>query len=188
MKIFYIPDGHRRYADKVRCSLAEAYHLGYKILLDEIIRPLFATGHVTGLDIFLLSNLNLKRRDREELRVLLEEGQDLLASLIRDCSKLASVRTVGTYMPRNLDLQTVPQRQITLVLGCTTSDDVGCGEVDLFLRTGGEMRMSGAPRSVIGDYTQLYALDELHPELRFGHVDRCLDRYHHRYMRERNSA
>jgi undecaprenyl pyrophosphate synthase len=185
MRMFYIPDGHRRYADKTGCSLVESYRLGYRVLVDELIRPLFNHTEVKDLDIFLLSNLNLDRRESGDLHVLLEEGKELLSALIDDCRDLASVRTVGSYFPQNLHVKGAAGRMITLVIGCKTADDVGCPEVDIFLRTGGELRMSGAPRSIIGDYTQLYAIDELHPELRFHHVAECLDRYRARYMREK---
>jgi undecaprenyl pyrophosphate synthase len=184
MKIFYIPDGHRRYADRMGCSLGESYRIGYDVLHDQLIAPLLARPTVEALDVFLLSNLNLERRRSDDLRILVEQGEPLLHSLIDRCSRFTSVRTVGTYLARNLHLATVPGKMLTLVIGCTTDDDVGCGPVDIFLRTGGELRLSGAPRSIIGNYTQLYAMDELHPDLRIEHVDHCLDHYRARYMRE----
>jgi undecaprenyl pyrophosphate synthase len=184
MRMFYIPDGHRRYADKMECSLVESYRLGYRVLVDELIVPLFQRTEVTDLDIFLLSNLNLDRREHGDLHVLLQEGKELLTALINDCRSLASVRTVGSYFPQNLHIPGPAGRTITLVIGCKTADDVGCPEVDVFLRTGGELRLSGAPRTIVGDYTQFYAIDELHPELRFAQVESCLDRYRTRYMRE----
>jgi undecaprenyl pyrophosphate synthase len=188
MRMFYIPDGHRRYADRTGCSLVESYRLGYQVLVNELVLPVFERTEVTDLDIFLLSNLNLDRREHNDLDVLLDEGKDLLSSLIDDCRSLASVRTVGSYLPHNLDIPGPSGRTITLVIGCKTADDVGCPEVDIFLRTGGELRLSGAPRTIVGDYTQFYAMDELHPELRFHHVEQCLDRYQARYMREVSRA
>lgn len=184
MKIFYIPDGHRRYADKVGCSLAQSYHLGHKVLYEELIEPLMALPEVDGLDVFLISNLNMQRRRSDDLRILIEQGEPMLRALIERCERFTSVRTVGSYFPENIHRPTVPGKMLTLVLGCTTDDDVGCGEVDIFLRTGGELRLSGAPRTIIGNYTQFYGIDELHPELRFEHVDRCLRHYRSRYMRE----
>lgn len=184
MKLFYIPDGHRRYADRTGCSLVHAYRLGYEVLIEELIEPLFAMPSVSNVDVFLLSSLNLQRRDREELDTLLREGEALLWALIERCQHLASVRTVGNYLPRNVSVDGPPDKLLTLLLGCTTDDDVDCGEVDVFLRTGGEIRLSGAPRSIIGNYTQFYGLEELHPDLRFRNVKRCLEHYDHRYMRE----
>lgn len=185
MKVFYIPDGHRRYADKVGCTQQEAYRIGYHVLYNELIEPMLTRADVERLDVFLLSNLNLRRRASEDLRVLLEEGEPMLRELIERCAKFASVRTVGSYLPQNICRQTVPDRLLTLVIGCTVDSDVDCGEVDLFLRTGGEIRLSGAPRSIIGNYTQFYGIDELHPELRFHHVQHCLEQYEQRYVRER---
>ena len=184
MKIFYIPDGHRRYADQVGCSLAAAYRLGYTVLVDELIDPLLAVSEIESVDIFLLSNLNLRRRDDRDMEVLRHEGESLLGKLIEHCRAFASVRTVGSYLDHNVQLAGGSSKLVTLVLGCTTGDDVGCGEVDVFLRSGGEMRLSGAPRTIIGDYTQLYAIDALHPALRFADVQQILERYHHRYVRE----
>jgi undecaprenyl pyrophosphate synthase len=184
VRIFYIPDGHRRYAEKTGCSLLEAYRLGYTVLVAEIVEPLFARPDVSSLDVFLLSNLNLERRDRHDLDLLRQEGEPWLWELIEHCREIASVRTVGSYLERNIELPSKSRQQLTLVIGCKTGDDVGCGEVDVFLRSGGELRLSGAPRTIIGDYTQFYAIDALHPELRFADVEDCLERYQSRYMRE----
>jgi len=184
MRVFYIPDGHRRYADKVGCSLAEAYRIGYRVLIEELIEPLFARPDVLSLDIFLLSNLNLRRRQADDLETLLREGEPLLKELIDHAQQIASVRTVGSYLSHNIYCKTASSRLLTLVLGCSTDDDVGCGEVDVFLRTGGELRLSGAPRTIIGNYTQLYAIEALHPELRYAQVEQCVNQYQRRYMRE----
>jgi undecaprenyl pyrophosphate synthase len=184
MKVFYIPDGHRRYADKVGCSLAVAYRLGYTVLVDEVLDPLLALPEIETVDVFLLSNLNLRRRQAHDMQILHEVGEPLLWELIEHCRPMASVRTVGSYLEHNLRLAGGSAKLVTLVLGCTTSDDIGCGEVDVFLRSGGELRLSGAPRTIIGDYTQLYAIDVLHPELRFAHVKEALERHSRRYMRE----
>lgn len=184
VKVFYIPDGHRRYADRIGCSLAAAYRLGYTVLVDELIDPLLAVSEIESVDIFLLSNLNLRRRDDRDMEILRHEGEPLLWKLIEHCRTLASVRTVGSYLEHNVALAGGSSKLVTLVLGCTTGDDVGCGEVDVFLRTGGELRLSGAPRTIIGDYTQLYAIDALHPALRFADVHKVLERYRHRYVRE----
>lgn len=184
MKIFYIPDGHRRYADRVGCSLATAYRRGYRVLVDELIDPLLALSEIEAIDIFLLSNLNLQRRQACDMQVLLEEGGQLLWQLIEHCRPLASVRTVGSYLSHNVQLEGGSSKRVTLVLGCTTRDDVGCDEVDVFIRSGGELRLSGAPRTIIGDYTQLYAINAMHPDLRFADVQGVLDRHRYRYMRE----
>lgn len=183
MKLFYIPDGHRRYAQKMSCSLEEAYNEGLRVLIEEILNPLFQASLVTSVDVFCLSNLNLQRRDERELEGFLRQGPDFLRSLIDRCSHYASIRTVGTYLPENISIKTVPDRQITLVIGSRTADDLGCPPVDIFIRSGGELRLSGAPRSVIGDYTQFYVIDELHPLVRAGHIMHCLKSYRSRYRR-----
>ncbi|MBL8214798.1 MAG: undecaprenyl diphosphate synthase family protein [Bryobacterales bacterium] len=184
MKIFYIPDGHRRYADRSGCSLLDAYWLGYRVLLTELIEPVLALPYVDRLDVFLLSNLNLERRDRGDLDVLLRDGEQMLQQLLERCKGLASIRTQGTYLPKNLEIPGPAGKQLNLVLGCKTQDDIGCEEVDVFLRTGGEIRLSGAPRSLIGNYTQFYGIEALHPDLKFGQVQACLEHYRNRYMRE----
>jgi undecaprenyl pyrophosphate synthase len=183
MKVFYIPDGHRRYADKSGCSLSDAYWKGYEVLINEVIEPLLRAD-VTHLDVFLLSNLNLTRRDPEELNILLRDGDMLLSRLIDHSRSFASVRTLGNYLPHNVDIRTVPDRVLTLILGCTTGDEIGCSEVDVFLRSGGEIRLSGAPRSIIGNYTQFYGIDKLHPDLLNRDIETCLSHFRSRYMRE----
>jgi len=186
MKVFYVPDGHRRYAEGAGCSLSVAYRTGYRVLVDELIDPLLRRADVESVDVFLISTLNLQRRDDHDLQVLRDEGEPLLRELIDHCRSLARVRTVGSYLRRNVDLSGGSSKQVTLVLGCATSDDIGCGEVDVFMRSGGELRLSGAPRTIIGDYTQFYAIDALHPELRFADVQRILKKYGNRYMREKD--
>jgi undecaprenyl pyrophosphate synthase len=153
------------------------------VLVEELIEPAFADG-VERLDIFLLSNLNLQRREREELDLLLQVGEPMLWELVERCKSLTSIRTMGSYLKTNIELKTVPQRQLNLVLGCTTADDIGCSEVDVFIRTGGEIRLSGAPRTIIGDYTQLYGIAALHPELRNSDIAKCLEHYRSHRMRE----
>jgi undecaprenyl pyrophosphate synthase len=184
MKIFYIPDGHRRYADRQGCSLVESYRLGYQKLVEELIEPALALPYVSQLDVFLLSNLNLQRRDQGELEILLRHGEPMLWELVEHCRPLASIRTLGTYLAKNFDLAGPPDKQLNLVLGCTTEDDIGLGEVDVFIRTGGEIRLSGAPRTIIGNYTQFYGIPELHPDLKFEQILGCLNHYRTRYMRE----
>lgn len=183
MNLFYIPDGHRRYADNAKCSLKDAYARGYDVLVHEIIEPLFEREGVERLDVFLLSSLNLKRRESSELRELIEHGTPMLWQLIEHCKSLASVRTVGTYLRENVDLRTQADRRLTLIAGSTVDDDLGCDVVDLFLRSGGEIRLSGAPRSIVGNDTQFYGMAELHPEIEFPHIQRHLDAYRARYIR-----
>src|SRR5690349_6860324 len=137
MRIFYIPDGHRRYADRMDCSLAESYRKGYEVLVTELIDPLFGLTTVTGLDIFLISNLNMDRRDSEDLDILRRHGEPMLHELIDRYTGRAAIRTVGTYLDKNIELPSDSDKLLTLVLGCRTADDIGCPEVDVFLRTGG---------------------------------------------------
>ena len=188
MRLFYIPDGHRRYAEAVGCTLVEAYELGYDVLLNEIIVPLFTTEDVTDLDVFLLSSLNLRRRESGELDALIQHGTPMLRRLIDECAPFASVRTVGTYLPKNIEAPGAAGRRLTLVVGSTVDDDVDCPEADLFVRSGGEIRLSGAPRSLVGNYTQFYGLPQLHPELKFADVRQCVTSYRQRYMRRTDAV
>ena len=187
MRFFYIPDGHRRYADRERRSLVHAYRAGYAVLVEELILPLFEETEVDTLGIFLLSTLNLERRERGELETLLHEGETLLHALVEQCRPHAHVRSHGSYLGENIDLAPPAPtgKRLDLFVGSRCEDPAPCGEVDVFLRSGGEMRLSGAPRALIGPYTQLYAMDALHPDLRFGMVAELLERYRSRYMRER---
>jgi undecaprenyl pyrophosphate synthase len=182
--IFYTPDGHRRYADRVGCDLVKAYQIGYEVLLDEIVRPVLARNDVATVSIFLLSQLNIQRRADGDLKALLEEGEKLLSALTDAVLPMASVRTFGAYMKQNILLRSDSPKQLNLFIGSRVDDRPECGEVDVFFRSGGELRLSGAPRSLLGNYTQLYAIDTLHPDLRYGEVDSLLARHGSRYMRE----
>lgn len=188
MRIFYIPDGHRRYAEAAGCTLVEAYERGYDVLLDEIIVPLFTREGVEHLDVFLLSSLNLRRREAGELDALITHGTPMMHRLIEATVPFATVRTVGTYLPRNIEAPGGPDHTLTLVVGSTADDDIGCPEVDLFIRSGGEIRLSGAPRSIVGNYTQFYGLSVLHPDLRFADIQQCVSSYRQRYMRRTDAV
>lgn len=183
LKLFYIPDGHRRFAEKRGCSLQEAYTEGFRVLADEILDPLFELNEVAAVDVFCLSNLNLRRRLPPELETFLEEGATALERLCNRCKTYASVRTVGSFLQRNIEIQGASDRLVTFVIGSSIEDDLGCGPVDLFMRSGGELRLSGAPRSIIGSYTQFYSIRKLHPEVRFSDVERCLLEFRERYFR-----
>src|SRR5438093_8901036 len=104
MKILYIPDGHRRYADREKCSLAQAYRDGFRALVEEFIHPLFSRGDVDGIAVFLLSNLNLVRRTPSDLKTLLEQGSGLLDDLVARFTPVAHIRSHGSYLHRNIDL------------------------------------------------------------------------------------
>jgi len=168
----------------MNCSLVESYRKGYEVLVTELIDPLFDIAAVTGLDIFLISSLNMDRRTSYDLDVLRSHGEPMLHELIDRYTGRIAIRTVGTYLEKNIELPADSDKLLTLVLGSRTGEDIGCPEVDVFLRTGGELRLSGAPRTIIGDYTQLYAIPTLHPDLRFSEVKDVLDNYRRRYMRE----
>jgi undecaprenyl pyrophosphate synthase len=184
MKVFYIPDGHRRYADRVGCTLSQAYQVGYEVLSREVIGPLLSRADIDDVDIFLLSSLNLQRRDSQDLRTLLVDGEEMLAMLVETFRPLARIRTHGTYLKRNWDIVSPAKKTLNLLIGTHSTDSVDCAQVDVFMRSGGEIRLSGAPTMLIGPYTQFYGIDALHPELTFADVARCLQHYAGRYMRE----
>ncbi|NKL25416.1 hypothetical protein GFL92_01095 [Rhizobium leguminosarum bv. viciae] len=183
MNLFYIPDGHRRYAAQTRCTLEESYREGFRVLRDEILDPLFNLPEIEEVGIFCLSNLNLDRREPNELSAFLETGQEELSKLAEHCKGYASVRTVGTYFAKNLLISSSVGRTITFYVGTSIDDNIDCNHVDLFLRSGGQMRLSGAPRQLIGSYTELISIEKLHPELRFSDISDCFARFDQRYFR-----
>jgi len=71
MQIFYIPDGHRRYAVRTKTELSAVYELGFRTLRDEIVPPICADMRIERLCVFLLSRLNLQRRSTDDLKELL---------------------------------------------------------------------------------------------------------------------
>lgn len=184
MKLFYIPDGHRRYAEANRLSMEEAYSKGIQILIDEVIDPLLGSGLLDRLDVFCLSNLNMARRAGSELNAFLDVGTAMLPSLIAHGAQSYSVRTVGSYLqPNVIKTRQGSRRLLTLLIGCSVDDDVDCEPVDIFVRSGGELRLSGAPRSLIGSDTQFYSIEKYHPEVRASDFREIIARFQNRYIR-----
>jgi undecaprenyl pyrophosphate synthase len=184
ISMFYIPDGHRRFAQQKNISLLDAYVLGYEVLLDQIIRPAIRSAHFHRLDIFLLSNLNLKRRDTADLNDLLKIGHVLLEKLVDETLPIAAVSTYGTYLSHNIKSSNSTLPLVNFYLGTSVDYNPGLEKVDIFIRSGGEMRLSGAPLSLIGDYTQFYSIEKLHPELTYQDIYSCYSRFCDRYMKE----
>ncbi len=67
MHTLYIPDGHRRYAQKHKISLEEAYAKGGENIA-RIIKWLSKKG-VSDISIFILAEHNLNRREEEVLAI-----------------------------------------------------------------------------------------------------------------------
>jgi len=182
--VYYIPDGHRRYASRKRCSLGVAYQLGAKVLVDEVILPLLQSKDVASLTVFCLSNVNLSVRENAELKSFIDVGHDILKLLIKRCQKFASVRTVGSYLKTNIYItcaKTNPAFRLTLIIGSTIDDDLGLAPVDIFIRSGGGLRLSGTPRQLIGDYTEFYKIKNLHPTVKSAAILDCIRQYKCRY-------
>lgn len=184
MKIFYIPDGHRRFANREHISLVQSYEAGYRVLIDEIIHPLFAHTGVDHIGVFLLSALNLRRRESADLRQLLHSLDRLVPALERDLSKVCQVRIFDRRLKGSFQNHTVTGPILDLFLGSDIDDDIEMGEVDLFLRSGGGLRLSGAPKKLLGSYTELYSLEKLHPDLKAYDILNVVNKYRNRYMAE----
>lgn len=184
MKIFYIPDGHRRYAAREGISLAKAYSVGYRVLIDEVIYPLATKIGATNIGVFLLSSLNMQRRESTDLEELLKSLDELIPALQRETEGLCRTRIFGRQVFHQIDTTSSSLPTLDLFVGSGIEDPSPIGEVDLFLRSGGGLRLSGAPRALIGSYTELQMLQPLHPDLKRVDTLDAVQRYRDRYMAE----
>ncbi|TBG85553.1 hypothetical protein ELG69_16310 [Rhizobium leguminosarum] len=188
LKIFYIPDGHRRFAAKFGLSLEESYRTGIRVLEDEVIPPLLSDARVDELLVFCLSRQNLVRRDEAELQSFIRVGTEMLSELADRCARHWAVSTLGSVLHDNLTLGQTNDKSLKFLIGSGIDDADQLPEVDLFFRSGGELRLSGAPRCLIGNDTQFYTLEKLHPELVRGDIIALMDKYRARYVRSTDTV
>ncbi len=184
ISIFYTPDGHRRFASEEGISISASYIAGIAVLMDEIIEPTINEFCVNRLDIFCLSNRNLIYRESGELDDWLSVGMELLGQVVERCSQFANVKTVGNYLQNNLNVMRSPEAPtVRFFIGNSIEDTVDIEPVDLFIRSGGQLRLSGAPRALLGDDTEICPVQTLHPRIKFREMRTVIDGYHSRYIR-----
>lgn len=188
LSIFYTPDGHRRFASEEGISISAAYKAGVAALVDEIIEPTINEYSIDRLDIFCLSNRNLINREAGELDDWLTVGMELLDQVVEHCSTFANIATVGSYLPNNLSLIRSPDAPtVRFFIGNSIEDTEDIRPVDIFIRSGGQMRLSGAPRALLGDDTEICSIPTLHPRIKFREMRAVIDAYHARYIRYSDS-
>ena len=184
LSIFYTPDGHRRFAEEERISIASSYRTGVNVLVEEIIEPTIGRFSIERMDIFCLSNRNLLNRDTGELDDWLSVGIEMLNGVVERCSRFANVKTVGNFLDKNISVIHSPESPtVRFFIGNSIEDTEDIEPVDLFIRSGGQLRLSGAPRALLGDNTELCSIPTLHPRIRFDEICKVLDVYGSRYFR-----
>ena len=184
LSIFYTPDGHRRFATEEGISISDSYKAGVAVLLEEMIQPIIREYSIDHLDIFCLSNRNLINRDADELGDWLTVAKELLQDIVTRCLTFANVSTVGSYLPENINIIQSPYLPtVRFFIGNSTDDTQDITPVDLFIRSGGQMRLSGAPRALLGDDTEIFSISTLHPRIRFPEVQSVINSYFSRYIR-----
>ena len=185
MHIFYIPDGHRRYAKREKLSLEQVYEQGYRVLRDEVVGPLCKDPSISRIGVFLLSKLNLQKRSKDDLSTLLKAVERLTPRLCQDLKQLCVIRVVGGYYPCQATDAIAPTTGpiVELYIGSDTDDAVE-GPTDLLVRSGGTLRLSGAPRALIGPYTEFQSLAKLHPEVRACDIRAIVSEFVQRYSLE----
>lgn len=184
LSIFYTPDGHRRFAEEERISIASSYRTGVNVLVEEIIEPTIGRFSIKRMDIFCLSNRNLFNRDTGELDDWLSVGIEMLNGVVERCSRFANVKTVGNFLDKNISVIHSPESPtVRFFIGNSIDDTEDIEPVDLFIRSGGQLRLSGAPRALLGDNTELCSIPTLHPRIRFDEICKVLDVYGSRYFR-----
>lgn len=184
LSIFYTPDGHRRFAEEEGISIAASYRTGIHTLIEEIIEPTISCFDVERLDIFCLSSRNLRNRNSGELKEWLSVGLEMLNGVVERCAKFANVKSVGNFLAENIDVVNSPgSPTVRFFIGNSIEDTDDIAPVDLFIRSGGQLRLSGAPRALLGDDTELYSIPTLHPRIEFAEIRRVVDAYRARYVR-----
>lgn len=184
LSIFYTPDGHRRFATEEGISISESYKTGVAVLMEEMIEPIIREYSIDHLHIFCLSNRNLVNRNADELGDWLTVGKELLDDIVGRCLTFANISTVGSYLPQNINITQSPHLPtVRFFIGNSIEDTKDISPVDLFIRSGGQMRLSGAPRALLGDDTEICSISTLHPRIRFPEVRSVIDSYFSRYIR-----
>lgn len=184
MNVFYIPDGHRRFSTRENIPLKKSYEIGYRVLIDEVIHPLITDIKANSVGIFLLSSLNITRRNKEDLHELLNAIDKFVPLLKNETSNFCSIRIFGHRYPNESRIVESNLPTLYLFIESEADDFSPLGQVDLFIRSGGAMRLSGAPRELIGPYTEMMTIDKLHPDLSRDDILTTAYRYNARYMLE----
>ena len=108
----------------------------------------------------------------------------LLNGVVERCSRFANVKTVGNFLDKNISVIHSPESPtVRFFIGNSIEDTEDIEPVDLFIRSGGQLRLSGAPRALLGDNTELCSIPTLHPRIRFDEICKVLDVYGSRYFR-----
>lgn len=184
LSIFYTPDGHRRFAEAEGVSLVSAYRTGVEVLVREFIVPIIDSYDIESIDIFCLSRRNLLIRKENELADWLRVGREMLDEVVETCSSFANIRTVGDFLPKNLRVdRAIDAPTVRFFIGSSIEDTDEIFPVDLFIRSGGGLRLSGAPRALLGDDTEILSIATLHPYVRFNDVREVIHAYESRYLR-----
>ncbi len=184
LSIFYTPDGHRRFAEEEGISIAASYRRGVHVLVEEIIEPTINMFEIERLDVFCLSNRNLRDRHTGELDDWLSVGLEMLNGVVERCSQFANVKSVGNFLAENIDVLHAPgSPTVRFFVGNAIEDTYDITPVDLFIRSGGQLRLSGAPRALLSDETEMCSVPTLHPRIEFAEIRRVIDAYRARYIR-----
>jgi undecaprenyl pyrophosphate synthase len=186
MHFFYIPDGHRRYSEQNSLSLRQGYERGYLVLRDEVLFPLCENPNISRVGVFLLSKLNLQKRTSEDLAALLMAVQEFVPRLCQDLERRCLIRVFGNHSVKQSINRTETSTGIIvdLYVGSDTDDPVLDGPADLLARSGGTLRLSGAPRALIGPYTEFFGLQKFHPDVKACDIEQIVSAFVQRYRAE----
>lgn len=196
-KILLIPDGHRRYAEKVGIDLSAAYQLGATTAGD-IVQGCLEKRLVSHLAIFALASKNFHDRAKSSLRAIIK-------SLDLFLDRVTPLTSSGLAVTYRGDLQRLPQAtadaisQLTaqvyhvppsllleLLIDYCGEDDLLCQDVnlirrklaepfDVIVRTGGNFRLSGAPPFECYN-SEMVSLPCMFPEMRLSDLSNALIR------------
>lgn len=202
MHVGLIPDGNRRWANRNRVGLYEAYLRGLDVLMD-VIDYLSDKG-IRYITVFAMSLDNCLRRSRAEISIL-RRVTNVAFKKVREHKKVRNgeARIIVMGNPCIIGEEVAEESReimeisrwgspftITILycysnaielnrvrMGYMPASTLFLPNLDLVIRTGGYPRLSGF-LPLLADYAELYSTQTLWPDLTFKEVDEAIEWYH----------
>ncbi len=207
-----IPDGNRRWAEKNNCSLFKAYFISCEKLFFIFYKLFEQYSELNEISIYLLSYENIKKRSKSEINLILNVGEKFLNKEYNNLpnkyminwvgldefdkvhinhkvfQKLKEFNYNGKLNNKTVNLIAGYNPEKDLMMNCSMNENILSktaikSNIDLVIRTGNEMRLSGfLPYHT--KYSELSFLKKYMPDLCFTEVELEIEKYkksHRRY-------
>lgn len=174
MHIGIIPDGNRRYAEKMKISLREGYTQGIENFISLAKHSFRNYKEINKITIYALSMENFYKRDKKELSMLWDLFTQTIDEMRSRFNKFnVFINFIGDYTlyPEefrekikfiNSSVKTQEHTYKINILLCYLNQDIG-DEIDLVIRTGNRYSLSGfCPLNT--RFSELRFRKELFPE------------------------